>query len=251
MLELDYTNVLEDAVGSEGLHPDNLEKAAFTSQDQIDAVESLRISGKQGFANLPFDEDAVRQVQTFAREHAYKNVLILGIGGSALGPDALDAAMRSSKSEKRLVVLDNIDPDFVRDSLETLNPADTLVNVIAKSGVTAETMASFAIVRKWMIAAVGGNQAREHFAVTTDPAKGDLLSIARQEKLTTFVIPENVGGRFSVLTPVGTLPAALLGLNIEALMAGAQETSLQSRKPFSENPALTSAYIQWALDQGR
>jgi glucose-6-phosphate isomerase len=251
MLEFDYTNVLDDAVGSNGLSRSTLERVADSADKHIGALESARSAGKLGFADLPFDEKAVTEVLSFAREHAHKNILILGIGGSALGPAALDSALATSKAKKRLVVLDNIDPDFIHDSLETLDPADTLVNVIAKSGVTAETMATFAIVRKWIASAVGDTRAREHFVVTTDPQKGDLLSIARQEKLPIFAIPANVGGRFSVLSPVGTLPAALLGFDVAALMAGAQRTALQSRKAFWENPALTSAAVQWALDRDR
>jgi glucose-6-phosphate isomerase len=122
------------------------------------------------------------------------------------------------------------------------------VNVIAKSGVTAETMATFAIVKKWMNDALGPARTRERFAVTTDPEKGDLLAIARQEKFPTFEIPRNVGGRFSVLTPVGTLPAALLGLDVEGLMRGAAQTEEQSRRQFAENPALVAAFVQWILD---
>ena len=99
-------------------------------------------------------------------------------------------------------------------------------------------MATFAIVRKWMNDALGPARLRDRFAVTTDPEKGDLLAIARQEKFPVFEIPHNVGGRFSVLTPVGTLPAALLGFDVEALMRGAAATADQSRKPFAENPAL-------------
>jgi glucose-6-phosphate isomerase len=96
--------------------------------------------------------------------------------------------------------------------------------------------------------ALGSSKLRDRFAVTTDPQKGDLLAIARQEKFPVFEIPQNVGGRFSVLTPVGTLPAALLGLDVESMMRGAAETAAQSRRPMSENPALAAAFVQWILD---
>jgi glucose-6-phosphate isomerase len=132
-----------------------------------------------------------------------------------------------------------------------MSPQDTIVNVVAKSGVTAETMATFAVVRKWMTGAIGETKARDHFVVTTDPAKGDLLAIARQEQYPTFEIPPNVGGRFSVLTPVGTLPAALLGFNIEALMQGARNGAVQARQDFFENPALAAAFIQFVLERER
>jgi glucose-6-phosphate isomerase len=249
MFELDYTNVLDDAVGPEGISRGAFD-AAVTAADRLTAVlEANRRSGKLGFADLPFDENAAAAVQTFAREHAFKNILVLGIGGSALGPAALDAALAQPNSRKRLVVLDNIDPDFIRGTLEVLEPAETLVNVIAKSGVTAETMATFAVVRQWISDRVGASHAQEHFVVTTDPAKGDLLAIARRERLPVFSIPVNVGGRFSVLSPVGTLPAALLGFDIDALMSGAKRAALRSRESLS--PALTGAVMQWLLDRER
>lgn len=251
MLELDYTNVLDTAVGPHGIPSKAFSDAASSSQHLIDALEFSRTSGRLGFADLPFDEKPVKAVTAFARSHAFPTVLVLGIGGSALGPLALDAALGRPNTGKRLVALDNIDPDFVRDTLDTLVPEDTIVNVIAKSGVTAETMSTYAIVREWMIAAVGANKAKEHFVVTTDPEKGDLLNIARLEGYPVFEIPSNVGGRFSVLTPVGTLPAALLGFNVDAFMEGARRTAIQSKNSFAENPALVAAFIQFALERER
>ncbi len=252
MLELDYTNVLEDAVGAaQGIPKVAFDKAAESTKHIVDALEAARNSGALGFMALPFDDAPVKAVTEFARQHAMPNVLVLGIGGSALGPMALDSALARPHSGRRLVVLDNIDPDFIADTLETLAPQDTIVNVIAKSGVTAETMATFAIVRKWMTDALGEGRAREHFVVTTDPEKGDLLAIARQENYPAFVIPPNVGGRFSVLTPVGTLPAALLGFNVESIMEGARRAAHQARRPLFENPALAAAFIEFVLERER
>jgi glucose-6-phosphate isomerase len=252
MLELDYTNVLADAVGTaHGIPKVAFDKTAESSRHLINALETARKSGAIGFMDLPFDETAAKNGVDFARTHSFPTVLVIGIGGSALGPMALESALAKPNSGKRLVVLDNIDPDFISDTLETLVPQDTFVNVIAKSGVTAETMSTFAIVRKWMVEALGAAKAREHFVATTDPEKGDLLAIARQENYPVFVIPPNVGGRFSVLTPVGTLPAALLGLNIEAIMEGARRATDQARKPFFENPALVAAFIQFVLERER
>src|SRR4051794_26654485 len=114
MLELDFTNVLESAVGANGIAPVVFNNAAASSRKLIDALEALRANGQLGFADLPFDDKAVKGVTDFAREHAFPNVLILGIGGSALGPAALEAALARPNSAKRLIVLDNIDPDFIR-----------------------------------------------------------------------------------------------------------------------------------------
>ena len=249
MLELEYTNVLDTAIGGQGIPRRAFEKASESSKRAVETLETARISGTLGFMDLPFDEAPAKAVQEFARSHEYPTVLVLGIGGSALGPLALDSALAKPNSGKHLVALDNIDPDFIRDTLATLDPRDTIVNIIAKSGVTAETMASYAVVRQWMIDELGEATAREHFVATTDPEKGDLLAIARHEKMPVFTIPSNVGGRFSVLTPVGTLPAALLGFNVEAIMEGARRTAIQSRKQFEENPALVAAFIQFVLER--
>jgi glucose-6-phosphate isomerase len=249
MIKFDYTNILETAVGQHGIPESAFSAAANSSQKAVEAIDTAHKKGKLAFAGLPLAQEPVQKVLTFAREHAYKNILILGIGGSALGPSALEAALSKPNAEKKLVVLDNIDPDFIVGTLDALNPADTFVNVIAKSGVTAETMATFAVVRKWMIDSVGAAGFRDRVAVTTDPQKGDLLAIARQEKFAIFEIPPAVGGRFSVLTPVGTLPAALLGFDVEAMMRGAARTAEQSRKSLMENPALMAAFVQWTLDR--
>src|ERR1051325_7094013 len=238
MLELDYTNVLEQTVHTNGIPKVAFDKAAISSRHVVEAIANAHTSGKLGFGNLPDDAKAVKVVNDFAQSHQYPNLLLLGIGGSALGPAALDAGMNRPGSGKRLVVLDNIDPDFIRDSLDAISAQDTIVNVIAKSGVTAETMETFAVVRKWMIDAVGETKARDRFVITTDPVKGDLLAIAKQEKYPTFEIPPNIGGRFSVLTPVGTLPADLLGFNLEAMMEGARKGAIQARQGLFENPAL-------------
>src|SRR6266853_3319266 len=186
MLELDYTNVLNDSVGTDGIFVNAFEHAAHSTGSLVETLESARMKGQLGFADLPFDEKPIKAVAAFARGHAFPTVLVLGIGGSALGPLALDAALARPHSKKRLIALDNIDPDFIRDTLDTLVPEDTIVNVIAKSGVTAETMATFAVVRAWLIQALGPTKAGDHIVVTTDPEKGDLLNIARMEKYPTF-----------------------------------------------------------------
>jgi len=96
-----------------------------------------------------------------------------------------------------------------------------MVNAITKSGSTAETMASFLILRQWLIDALGEDGYRERMFVTTDREKGALRKIAGEDRLVNFPVPDGVGGRFSVLTPVGLVPAALAGIDIEAVLAGA------------------------------
>src|SRR5689334_1175100 len=194
MLELDYSNVLESSVGVQGIPKGAFGKTAESGLQIVRAVEDARTSGKLGFMDIPFDDAPVKAMTDFAKAHSYPTVLIIGIGGSALGPMALDSALAKLHLPKRLVTVDNIDPDFIHDTLETLRPEETLVNIIAKSGVTAETMATYAVVRQWLVDKLGESKARDHFVATTDPEKGDLLAIARSEKMPVFAIPANVGG---------------------------------------------------------
>ncbi len=251
MIELDFTNVLEDAVGRNGIPAETFERASASLLRTVDRLETERAAGRLGFADLPSRHDVVDTACAFAEKHPYPHVLVIGIGGSALGPIALADALYHRSSGRSLAALDNVDPDFIRDTLDRLNPRDVVVNVIAKSGVTAETMATFSVVRRWMIDALGPDEARSRFVVTTDREKGDLLGIARQERYPAFEIPSNVGGRFSVLSPVGILPAALLGLDVARLMSGALRAGASARRPPGENAALQMAFIQWFLDRER
>jgi glucose-6-phosphate isomerase len=178
-------------------------------------------SGGQGWDAILDDraakDAAVREGRRLAR---LADTLVLdGIGGSALGPLALQTALRPRR--RRLVVLDNVDPQGVRARLAALDPARTAVNVVTKSGSTAETMANLLILLEWMERRLGPRHVRR-WSATTDPEKGDLLVLARRLGIPTLEIPRNVGGRFSVLTAVGLLPAAFLGLDVDALLAGAR-----------------------------
>jgi glucose-6-phosphate isomerase len=178
-------------------------------------------SGAQGWDAILDDraakDAAVREGRRLAR---VADTLVLdGIGGSALGPLALQTALRPKR--RRLVVLDNVDPEGVRARLAALDPARTAVNVVTKSGSTAETMANLLILMEWMERRLGPRHVRR-WSATTDPAKGDLLLLARRLGIPTLEIPPNVGGRFSVLTAVGLLPAAFLGLDVDDLLNGAR-----------------------------
>ncbi|MGA2766434.1 MAG: glucose-6-phosphate isomerase [Spirochaetia bacterium] len=187
----------------------------------------------------------------------YKNVVVLGIGGSALGLLSLNAALRcpfpALEPAPRLAVMDNIDPVRIGSYLEALDPRETVLNVITKSGDTAETMSEFLIFRKWFTDSLGAKAARDRIIVTTDRTKGALRKIANDEGYASFEVPDGVGGRFSVLTPVGLLPAALLGIDIRGLLAGAaaMDARLGSAE-LKENPAYLGAALHHvAWQEGR
>jgi glucose-6-phosphate isomerase len=267
-IRFEYENALANVVGGDGLSPNELD-----AQGAAAAVEAFRArvaSGEAGFPNLPDDRKTAAAIAEFAADlrDSISDVLLVGIGGSALGPYALDVALRGPYPVQhppagarprgngagstpargpRLVVLDNVDPGFVAAALDRLNPRRTAVCVIAKSGSTAETISTFLIVRAWMLKALG-KYARERIIAITDAHKGDLLAIAREERYPLFFIPENVGGRYSVFTPVGLVPAALIGLDVGRLLRGAREANPVCWKPeLAQNPALASAVVHHAL----
>lgn len=258
-IEFRYDNAMADRVGSEGITRNDLD-----AKRGIEVVRAFRgrvESGEVGFPNLPSDKrtaDAIAQFADGLRKQV-DDVLIVGIGGSALGPYALDVAMRgphpvqtphgkSKTNRPRLVVLDNIDPGFIAGALENLNPKRTAVCVIAKSGSTAETISTFLIVHEWITKAMK-KKARERIVAITDPKKGDLRQIATEEQYPTFAVPENIGGRFSVFCPVGLVPAALVGFDIHKILRGAAKANdICWSESLDKNLALQSAFVHHALD---
>lgn len=221
--------------------------------------ETLKTSGTVGFVDIVTDELLRAQSLDFAEgaKGRFDDVVILGIGGSALGPIALRAALRpsgwnmlSSEARRgfpRLQVLDNVDPETIAALLERIDLGRTLFVVTSKSGGTAETMSQYMIVYERVEKA--GLPVAEHFVFVTDPRQGALRPIAKKLHIPALDIPPSVGGRFSVLTPVGTLPAALIGINISELLAGASEMADRCANPEVErNPAGTYALLQFLAD---
>src|SRR4029079_5536257 len=127
--------------------------------------------------------------------------------------------------------------------LARIDPRRVLVNVISKSGGTAETMAQYLVVRAWLEQALGPALYR-HLVFTTDPARGALRELAQRERIATLDVPPDVGGRFSVLSPVGLLPAALVGVDIDALLSGARRAVEQAENDdLLKNPAALYAAL--------
>jgi glucose-6-phosphate isomerase len=255
-LAFDYTNVLADAVGLEhGIAEADLAALAAPTRAAVRAVQARRARDLR-WLDLPHDEHLCERVLEFAAEKAgrFDNVVVLGIGGSALGTSACQAALGkcfhnlAPGDEPRLFVLDNVDPDPIAELLELLDPARTLFNVISKSGGTAETMAQFLIMRQALIGRVGHAAHAEHLVVTTDAEKGVLREIVRREGYASFEVPDGVGGRFSVLSAVGLVPLSLVGVDVAGLLAGAAEMDQRCRsEELLENPAAVHAAVQWLL----
>ncbi len=260
-IEFDDSNLFSTALGEEnGLTAAEVRDYTPRALEALEGVRRLVDDGRIGFPHLPFDSEGINGILKYARsvKGSYDTVCLVGIGGSALGAWALDCGLRGphpvqpafSTKNPRLVILDNVDPAFIASALESMNPKKTFVVVTAKSGSTAETVSTFLIVREWLIKKLGRKASQRIAAVTTD-GRGDLYALATREGYPTFAIPQNVGGRFSVFTPVGLLPAALAGFDIRKILKGAAEITHSCwQKDLKKNAALKSAlmhYLVWTL----
>ncbi len=210
--------------------------------------------------NLGYNEETIWYVKEYASmvKDRFENILVLGIGGSALGGIALTEALLKpywnllSDDQReglpRIFFLDNIDPDTMDALFNILDLKKTLVNVITKSGSTAETMSQFMIVKDRLEKELGDNY-RYNVVATTDKRTGILRQIAEQEGYKTFVVPDDVGGRFSVFSAVGLLPLALVGIDIEAVVNGIKDMDLALKNTdINENIAAQNALIHYLMD---
>ncbi|MBO8160043.1 MAG: glucose-6-phosphate isomerase [Thermosipho sp. (in: Bacteria)] len=226
MLKFDFTNIFNSDIPN-GITKDEIEQNSSKIKNILKDINE----NKPGFVEILFTNkwlDSVFNIKNFLKD--FDNFVIVGIGGSALGNIALQNTLKPlnwnflSKEERnghlRIFVIDNVDPDYVAAILDSIDIKRTIFNVISKSGSTAEAMANYLVVRG--IIETYGLNPKEHLIFTTDPKNGVLRKIANEENIKTLEIPENVGGRFSVLTPVGLLSAFAAGINIEKLYEGAR-----------------------------
>lgn len=250
-VRLDLNGVLAAAVGADGLEPEDLTRLEPELARVKDDLAARRTAGTLGFAELPHRRDDVRRVLEVAASvrDRFDTLVVLGIGGSALGARALDAALHGIAPGLRLVVVDTIDPQAFGALLGRVDLRRTLFNVISKSGETAETMAQFLIVRDVLLRELGAVDYKDHLVVTTDAAHGAMRQIVNDEGFRDLPIPAGVGGRFSVLTPVGLFPAAAAGIDVEELLAGAAVMDDRCRAAAGplEDPALALAGVLWLL----
>jgi glucose-6-phosphate isomerase len=263
-LKLDYNYMMTEFVGAEhGIDEEDLRGLSEVAGRLHQELAENREKGKIGFYDLPYDSHSADKIKCFAKKalKKYENVVVLGIGGSCLGPRALHSslaggALANLASRKarggipRFFFADNIDPDTFGGILELAEPKKTLYLVITKSGTTAETMSQFLVVRELLRKKVGARRAAGHQVAITDGQNGRLRNVADREKLTDFIIPANVGGRFSIFTPVGLLPAALMGIDIDQLLAGAAFMDERTAKADLENnPAYIAAALLFLSDR--
>jgi glucose-6-phosphate isomerase len=258
MIALDYTNMIAPGVAG-GIPQARWAEASRIFERAEAAFQARRSAGELGFLDLPGNDALHRQSTEFARQARgrYDDVVVLGIGGSALGPIALRTALRKPfwnqlgpdgrDGHPRLHVLDNLDPVTIAGLLGQVALERTLFVVTSKSGGTAETMSQYLVVRQRL--EQRGLAPARHIVFVTDPAKGALRPLAHREGIPALDIPPNVGGRFSVLSPVGLLPAALIGIDTGALLAGAGGMAARCvGRDVLENPAGAFAALQFLAD---
>lgn len=258
-LELDIANALTSSSKTlTGIVPGRLDDLLARTGSAIESLKSRRAQGDLPFLDLPDDRVNIEACAKLAEGgKKWENFVLAGIGGSALGPYALFRALShpfhnllnaAERKGPRFFVLDNVDPDTISSLFEFIDPSRTLFNIISKSGSTTETAAASLVIFDALKKSVG-DKWREHVVATTDPEKGDLRQLVKEEKLQSLPIPPLVGGRFSILSSVGLLPAFCLGLDVERLLAGAREMGelCLGAKPH-ENPAALLAALLYGFD---
>ncbi|MEW6638545.1 MAG: glucose-6-phosphate isomerase [Actinomycetota bacterium] len=250
----DYRNLVEVEGGLEerdldGVRP-RLEEAVGWLRDD-----------SPGFMRLPKTGEYATECRALAEEirsSGATDFVHVGIGGSALGPMALHRALNhpyydlmTDRNGPRLHFAENVDPATLGAILDVADPDGTWVNVVTKSGSTAETVANFLVIRGFLIGSLGDFGWQGRTIATTDPEKGFLKQIAERDDLRTLPVPQDVGGRFSVLTPVGLLPAAVAGLDVDALLRGAARCVDEVEERGAEHPAVVGAAMHYLMDTAR
>ena len=258
MIQVDYQNVLSDKIGLlNGISKRVFERSLNKYYPLVKQV--FRSNNKFGYAflNLPDDVGLVRKIKKFAegqKRNKWENVVVLGIGGSALGGIALQDAvlgpLHHLGKKPHLFFVDNIDPCYVTQLLTSIELKKSLFIVISKSGGTVEPMALLNLIKLKLVKA--GTDWQKHMIFITDANEGELRPIGKREKITMFEVPSKVGGRFSVLSSVGLVPTALADMDIGAVLRGAKKMREEIKKSKPENnPALILAFLQYFLDKRR
>lgn len=256
-IQFNYEDCLSEKIGKEGLELKEIKNL----QDKFVQVKKNLPQRKEylAFNKLPDNLTQAREIKKIAlkikNSKKFDNFVVIGIGGSALGNRALQDSLNHpywnflSKEKRegwlRLFVLDNIDPQEFSGLVEIIDLKRTIFNVISKSGETTECLANFALFRDLLKKKVK-DKWREQVIITTDEKKSYLHKVANEEKIFSYLIPENLGGRYSVLSAVGLVSAAFTGIDIEKLLLGAKEMRKTcSTARLLNNPAGLYAGIQY------
>lgn len=259
-VQIDTRNMYAEQVGAQGLRPDDLAalakpvRAAHASllagtRHGLDGEFACLTLGASMDAGLPAIQAAAETLKQF------DSILLIGIGGSSLGTKAIRHALKpehETPGGPHLYFVENVDSYHLDHLFKTLTPETTAVVCVSKSGGTLETVVQYIILRDWLNKHLGASRAREHQWLITDPDQGWMRQLAKREKIASLPVPPRVGGRYSVLTAVGLLPLAALGVDIPELLRGANDMAQRCRREsLAENPALEMAVLHFALHRQR
>jgi len=263
---VDYTNMTDKYLGNKGISEKTIEahkklaKAAHAYVAENRGKDELFM----GWTELPYNQneivaDILEEAKRVRKQFDY--FVVLGIGGSALGPIMAFNALchlhyndlpKSKRKGPKFYVEDNVDPVRMQELLDVIDLKKTCFNVISKSGATSETMTQYLVVSDLLQKA--GLNVKDHVIFTTDAEKGNLVKISKElGGVKSYVLPDGVGGRFSELSPVGLLPAAVLGIDIKLLLKGAAYMDkLCKSGDLKKNPALICATLQYiCMNEGK
>ena len=260
----DYNNVLADKLDSPiSITLEEIESYKKKAIEIHKALTARRKKGELPFYNLPYQKQELDRIKKLGDAinkemgDRFENLLVIGIGGSSLGGIALIKALthpfynllpNADRKTPRIFYAENIDADEIKGLFDILDPAKTVVNIISKSGTTAEPMANFLLFQKYMVEKIGEENFKKQVVATTDPKKGTMRQIVTDFGFRTLNIPEGVGGRFSVLTPVGLFPGYLAGIDLDALLEGAAfMDELTKTDDLFKNPSYMNAVIHYHL----
>ena len=259
-LRLDYNNVMTDAIGDKGLCCCEFEKNAEIIAKAYKTVMDNRGKGWQEWCDLPFVEESyLDEMIAYCDDVRQKadSFVLFGIGGSALGPLSVATALlhlrhnelpKEKRNAPKFYVEDNVDPERMQALLDVIDLKTAYFNVVTKSGETSETLSQFLILYALLKKELGEEEAKKRIIVTTTVGKGTLYKVAAKEGFKIYNVGAGVGGRFSVLCPVGLVPFAVLGLDIKAMLKGAATIAkVSENSDITKNPALMSAFIQYAF----
>ena len=260
-LKINYENILAEKISTKhGLRKSEI----LDYQDQVaEIIAKMNAERKDdnspfGFLNFPYQDikPYLKIAEKLAR--VYKYIIVVGIGGSSLGAKAIHQALHHTywndiSNQNRgdipkMHFLENVDPEQTFELLSVINLSQTLVVVVSKSGNTPETLANFAILRKKLISKHGKNNFAQHIIAISESGNGALHTLAEKEGYQFFPVNKAVSGRYSVLGAEGLVPAALAGIDIKKLLAGAAAMDKRCKKQkLLDNPAALLAVIQYLL----
>ena len=259
MITLDYSNVLPFIGGEEAVK--RMEPQVKVAHDMLHKKNGPG-NDFLGWLDLPtnYDKEEFTRIRKAAQKIRRDSdvLVVIGIGGSYLGARAVVellnhsfANVASKKVRKSPIILfcgNSISATYLADMMDIIEGKDISLNIISKSGTTTEPAIAFRILRAYMENKYGKEEAKNRIYATTDKAKGALKGLADEEGYESFVVPDDVGGRFSVLTAVGLLPIAVSGIDIRELMKGAKDASKAYKKmSLEENPCYQYAAVRNCL----